>query len=126
MSLIVKKDVTVILKGAAAKLGLPPSASSAPHCCRPHTYKTQQTMCSAGILGAQQTRETQDIIAKEWAAGSSAADGYVRDTAMGYDNLRTLSLGITGHLLGDIGRSASTASVELGHLQREREKVEGE
>ena len=55
-TLIVKKNVTVILKGAAAKLGLPPSASSAPHCCRPHTYKTQQTMCGAGILGAQQTR----------------------------------------------------------------------
>ena len=76
--------------------------------------------------GLSRPEETQDIIAKEWAAGSSAADGYVRDTAMGYDNLRTLSLGITGHLLGDIGRSASTASVELGHLQREREKVEGE
>ena len=100
MSLIVKKDVTVILKGAAAKLGLPPSASSAPHCCRPHTYyKTQQTMCGAGILGAQQTRETQEVMAKEWAAGSSAADGYVGDTAMGYDNLRTLSLGEPGTLV---------------------------
>jgi hypothetical protein len=95
ISLIVKKDVTTILKEAAAGLGLPPSAF-APHCYR-HTYKTQQTMC-AGILGAQ-TRETQEVMAKEWAAGSSAADGYVGDTAMGYDNLRTLSLGEPGTLV---------------------------
>ena len=95
MSLIVKKDVTAVMKSAAVQLGLPPSAFAL-HCYR-HTFKTQQTM-SATVLGAQ-SREAQEVMAKEWAAGSTAADGYVGDTAMGYDNLRTLSLGVPGTLV---------------------------
>jgi hypothetical protein len=95
MSVVIKKDVVKVLKTAAEELGLPPQVFAL-HCYR-HTFKTQQKM-SDKVLGAQ-SREEQEALTSEWKRGSSAPDGYIGATCMGYDNLRTLSRGIPGTVL---------------------------